>query len=132
MFRRAVESRTVTEWCRYELVAAWLTLAAMAGAIWFPRLRTGMALVAVIAGVATAATTVALVARARAAPWAIVIAGKTEARFAPAADATAHFSLTEGATVSVREDRGAWVVVERADGQQGWVPSSSLAKINAP
>ena len=61
------------------------------------------------------------------APVAIVLAGKTEARFAPQADGTVHFQLPEGAKVCVREDRGPWWFVERSDGQQGWVLTSALA-----
>ena len=71
----------------------------------------------------------ALMARERAAPPAIVAAGKTEARFAPAADATVHFQLPEGAKVAIREDRSAWMEVARADGQQGWVKSESLERV---
>jgi SH3-like domain-containing protein len=65
----------------------------------------------------------------RVAPTAIVIAGRVEARFAPSADATVHFQLPEGAKVAIREDRGAWIEVARADEQQGWVKSESLERV---
>ncbi len=128
----ALESRTLGEWSRYELIALWLTLLAVAGAIWWRRARSVMILIAVVAGLTTVATGGALVARERAAPKAIVIAGKAEARFAPAADATVHFSLPEGAKVAVLEDRGGWSFVERADGQQGWVQSQAIERIGIP
>jgi tetratricopeptide (TPR) repeat protein len=125
----AVASRTTAEWSRYELVALWVAVLAIAGSIWLPRARTGMILVAVVAGLTTAVTAGALMARERAAPSAIVAAGRTEARFAPAAEATVHFQLPEGAKVSIREERGAWTFVERADGPQGWVKSDAIERI---
>lgn len=125
----AVESRTLGEWSRYELVALWLTVLAVAGAIWLRRARSAMILIAVVAGVTTVATAGVLVVRERAAPKAIVVNGKTEARFAPAADATVHFSLPEGAKVSVLEARGGWSFIERADRQQGWVRSEAIQRI---
>ena len=60
---------------------------------------------------------------------AIVVTGKADGRFAPTADATVHFQLPEGAKVAIREDRGAWVFVERADGQQGWVKAETIERI---
>jgi tetratricopeptide (TPR) repeat protein len=127
--RAVIGSRTTSEWSRYEVAALWLTILAVAGAVWLPRARTGMILIAIIAGLATAATASILVVEARTAPMAIVVAGKADARFAPTADATVHFVLPEGAKVSVREDRGAWLLVERADSQQGWAPSDALESI---
>jgi tetratricopeptide (TPR) repeat protein len=128
----AVESRTIGEWSRYELVAMWLTVLAVAGAIWLRRARSAMILIAVVAGLTTATTAGVLVVRERAAPSAIVVAGKADARFAPAADATVHFSLPEGAKVAVLEDRGGWSFVERADGQQGWVQTGAIQRIGIP
>ena len=127
--REAVASRTAAEWSRYELVALWVAVLAIAGGIWLPRARTGVILVAVVAGLIAAATAGALVAQEHAAPSAIVAAGRAEARFAPAADATVHFQLLEGSKVSIREERGAWTFVERADGQQGWVKSDVIERI---
>jgi len=125
----AVESRTVGEWSRYELVALWLTVLAAAGAIWLPRARAGMILIVVVAGILMTATTSVLMLQMRRAPAAIVVAGKSEARFAPTADATVHFQLPEGAKVAIREDRGEWIFVERADGQQGWVKADTVQRI---
>jgi SH3-like domain-containing protein len=65
-------------------------------------------------------------------PAAVVLVAKTEARFAPLADATVHFQLAEGTRVVVREDRGQWWLVERADEQQGWVHSSGLERVWKP
>jgi hypothetical protein len=132
-YRRLVQSviasRTAREWSRYELAAMWTTSLALAGFIWLPRWRTGVMVLGIVAGIATVALAGALVAHERAAPAAIVIAGKAEARFAPSADATVHFQLPEGAKVSVREDRGEWVLVERADEQQGWVKAVAIEVI---
>ncbi len=124
-----VESRTLGEWSRYELVALWLTILAVAGAIWLPRARAGMILIAVVAGIVMGATASLLVLQMRRAPTAIVVGGKSEARFAPTADATVHFQLPEGAKVAIREDRGEWIFVERVDGQQGWVKADAVERV---
>ena len=132
-FRRfaqsVVASRTSDEWSRYELAALWLTVLAVAGAIWWPRVRTGMILFAVVAGLTAAATASVLMLQARRAPVAIVVTGRADTRFAPATDATVHFQLPEGAKVAIREDRGAWVYAERADGQAGWVKADAIERI---
>jgi tetratricopeptide (TPR) repeat protein len=125
----AIASRTPAEWSRYELIAMWLTVFAVAGCVWLQRVRTGMMLGAIVAGLATLATAGVLIAQSRAVPSAIVVTGKADARFAPSADATIHFQLPEGAKVSVREDRGAWVYVERVDGQAGWVKADAIERI---
>ena len=54
--RGMVASRTLREWSRYELMAVWLTILAVTGGVWLPRQRTGMVLVAIVAGFATMAT----------------------------------------------------------------------------
>jgi tetratricopeptide (TPR) repeat protein len=127
--KAVVASRTAAEWSRYELIAMWLTVLAVAGSVWLPRARTGLRLVAIVAGLMAAAMAGVLVAEAHAVPAAIVVAGKADVRFAPSAEATVHFQLPEGAKVSIREDRGAWVYVERADGQQGWMKSDAIERI---
>jgi SH3-like domain-containing protein len=63
------------------------------------------------------------------APQAIVVVNEAEARFAPVSDSTVHFRLAEGTRVAIREDRGQWLFVERADGQQGWARSEALGRI---
>jgi SH3-like domain-containing protein len=65
----------------------------------------------------------------RTAPAAVVVAAETAARFAPMPDSTAHFKLTEGTRVVIREDRGQWLFVERADGQQGWAKSDCIERV---
>ena len=52
------------------------------------------------------------------------------ARFAPLPDSTVHFRLAEGTIVSIREDRGGWLFVERADGQQGWIQGNVVGRIS--
>ena len=62
-------------------------------------------------------------------PAAVILATKAEARFAPLADATVHFQLGEGTKVSILEDRGQWVLVERNDEQQGWVKAGAVERV---
>ena len=68
----------------------------------------------------------------QAAPAAVVIVVDVEARFAPLDDATVHFTLGEGSRVRVREDRDRWWLVERADGQQGWIRTEHAARVGLP
>ena len=128
-FRNAARSRTLAEWARYEVSALWVTLLAVAGCIWRPKWRTGFVVVAVAAALGWTAATVALVNEVTAAPEAIVLTAKAEARFAPLADATVRFTAVEGTRVAIHEDRGQWLLVERADGQQGWVPADAVTRI---
>ena len=95
----------------------------------------GFAVLGVASGVWFVATATALgyqVTAERTSPVAIVLAAKTEARFAPLPDATVHFQLNEGVQVAIREDRGQWFYVERADGQQGWVKAETVERIARP
>lgn len=125
----AVRSRTLSEWAWFELVAFWLMLLAVAGCIWLSRWRTVCVVVAIAAGCGWGIVTAVLVQQMTAVPEAVVLATKAEARFAPLPEATVHFNVTEGTRVAVREDRGEWLLVERADGQQGWLNRSALAGI---
>ena len=43
--------------------------------------------------------------------------------------ATVLFQLEEGTKAFIREDRGQWLFIERADGQQGWVKAEALERI---
>jgi tetratricopeptide (TPR) repeat protein len=132
LLRSAIESRTSSEWSAYELVALWLTVLAVGVCVFVPKFRTGFIVVAVACVMGFAVSTFALsyeVIDFRVAPRAIVIATKTEARFAPVADSTVHFKVAEGTKVAIREDRGQWLFVERADGQQGWVKSDAISRI---
>ena len=52
-----------------------------------------------------------------------------EARFAPLPDSTVHFKLAQGTAVSIKEDRGERLFIERADGQQGWVRRDAVERI---
>jgi hypothetical protein len=130
--RSVIESRSPTEWGIYELAALWLTALAIGVCIYIPRLRTGLLVIATAAFVGFAASAFALgreVLNDRTAPAAVVVAGETEARFAPVPDSTTHFKLTEGTRVAIREGRGQWLFVERADGQQGWVKSEAVERV---
>lgn len=132
--RSAIESRTATEWSMYELAALWLTVLAIGVCVYFPKLRTGFLTVAVASFVVFAVATFALSYEAigdRTAPHAIALTAETEARFAPMPDSTVHFKLAEGTKVAVREDRGQWLFVERADGQQGWVRSEAVGRVTS-
>jgi len=128
----AVESRTIGEWSVYELAGLWLTVLAIGGWLAVPKLRTGLLVISVAAFFGFAVSAFALgyrVVNDRAAPEAIVVAGDTEARFAPLPDSTVHFRLPEGGKVAIREDRGQWLFIERADGQQGWVRNDAVARL---
>jgi tetratricopeptide (TPR) repeat protein len=130
--QHVLASRTHDEWARQELVGLWLVVLAVAGAIWLRRMRTGFVIVAAVFFGWFAASAGALGYRAyseRTGPAAITIASRAEARFAPLTDATVHFQLAEGTKVAVREDRGQWLFVERADGQQGWVKADAVTPI---
>jgi hypothetical protein len=47
-------------------------------------------------------------------------------------EATVHFQLSEGTKVAIREDRGQWIFIERADEQQGWVRAEALERVAKP
>jgi tetratricopeptide (TPR) repeat protein len=130
--RSVIESRTSTEWGVCELLALWLTVLAVGAWFYIPRIRTGLLVIAAAGLVGFAGSVLALgcqVVGDRAAPAAIVVAVEAAARFAPMADSTTHFKLAEGTRVVIREDRGQWQFVERADGQQGWVKSDTLERV---
>jgi hypothetical protein len=132
--RSAIISRTASEWSVFELTALWLTVLAVGASIFLPKTRTGALVIAAAGFVGFAISTVALgseVIGEPAGPRAIVVVAETEARFAPMADSTVHFKLAEGTNIGVREDRGQWLFVERADGQQGWVRSESVGRIGS-
>jgi tetratricopeptide (TPR) repeat protein len=129
------ESRTIQQWTVDEIVGVWLVMVFIAGAIWRPRWKTGFVIVAVLAGCSLAGASAALLYRVvndHSRPLAVVIATKAEARFAPLADATVHFPLGEGTKIAILEDRGQWLLVERADTQQGWVKSDAVERVAWP
>jgi len=122
-------SRTQVEWSWMEITAWWIVWLAVAGGIWLPKWRTGFLLAAAMAACVWAVATAALISRITSPPEAIVLVSKAEARSAPVPLATALFPLTEGTRVAIREDRGEWWFIERADGKQGWMARSSLERI---
>jgi tetratricopeptide (TPR) repeat protein len=129
-----ISSRTSTEWSVFELVALWLTVLAVGGSIFLTRTRTAFLTIAVAGFFGFAVCSFALgyeTINNRVAPQAIVLIDQSEARFAPLTESTVHFKLGEGTKIVVREDRGQWLLVERADGQQGWVKSEAVARIAA-
>jgi tetratricopeptide (TPR) repeat protein len=128
----AVMSRTLREWSVYELATLWLAAIGFGVWMWSGRARTVWLSGAVAMSVLWVSVTAALAYRLwldQTLPVAVVVVKSGAARFAPLADATVHFPLQEGLRVAVREDRGNWLLVQRADGQQGWVPASDLEKI---
>jgi hypothetical protein len=132
LLRSIIGSRTASEWSAGELVGLWLLALAIGTRVYFPKLRTGVLIIAVVGFVGFGFSTFALsyqVIGDRTTPQAIVATGETEARFAPVPDSTVHFRLAEGTQVSIREDRGQWLYVERADGQQGWIKSEAVGRI---
>jgi len=131
-FASLLASRTLDEWSAGELTGLWVLILAIAAAIFLPKLRTGFMVVSAIALAVFGFSAFALgyeTINERSAPAAIVVTAETEARFAPVADSTVHFRLREGTRVKIDEDRGEWVLAERADGQQGWIRTDSIQKI---
>jgi hypothetical protein len=127
-----IDSCTISEWSAGEVMALWLLVFAIGARVYFPKIRTGVLIVGVTGFIGFGFTTFALsyqVINDHMAPQAIVVAGETEARFAPVPDSTVHFRLAEGTEVVIQEDRGQWLFVERADGQQGWVKTEVLGRI---
>jgi tetratricopeptide (TPR) repeat protein len=116
--------RTMNEWGVQEVAAVWCTTILLALAIWLPQARHVLLWASAIGFLWLAVSFAALsyrVVQDRSRPIAVVLQKTVEARFAPLADATVHFKLVEGTKIAIREDRGQWLLVERADGQQGWV-----------
>ncbi|MCG3147637.1 MAG: hypothetical protein PCFJNLEI_01077 [Verrucomicrobiae bacterium] len=131
-FRSLAGARTTAQWTRYEIIGVWATMLLIAAAVWRPRWRSGLVILAVMAGIGLVTATAMVIYRNAARPVAVVVVPKVEARFAPLADATVHFQLGEGTKVAIREDRGQWVFVERADEQQGWVRAEELERVAKP
>ena len=124
----------MTEWSAFELVALWLTILTVAGSIFLARARTVLLIIAIAGFIGFTVCSFALgyeIVNDRTAPQAIVLSDESDARFAPLAESTVHFKLAEGTKIVVREDRGQWLLVERADGQQGWVKSEAVERIAA-
>jgi tetratricopeptide (TPR) repeat protein len=134
MMHALIDSHTPAEWSAYELMGMWLAALAMGLALWVRRARTAL-LVVSAAGfawllVAGSALSYQMIDE-RTGPHAIVVTRQAQARFAPLPDSTVHVQLPEGTEVSVREDRGQWLLVERADGQQGWIRRDSVERVGA-
>jgi tetratricopeptide (TPR) repeat protein len=130
--RSVIESRTPNEWSVYELVGLWLTALGITAWIYFPRMRTGLLLITVFGFVGFATSALALsyqIINDHNAPQGIIVVSGADARFAPLPDSTIHFRLVEGAQIVIREDRGQWLLVERPDGQQGWVRAKAVGRI---
>ena len=130
--RSVIESRTPTEWSVYELAGLWLTALGIGAWIYFPRMRTGLLVITVFGFVGFATSALALgyqVINDHNAPQGIIVVSGADARFAPLPDSTIHFRLVEGAKIVIREDRGQWLLVERPDGQQGWVKAEAIGRI---
>jgi hypothetical protein len=133
LLRSAINSCTTSEWSIGEVLGLWLLALALGGCVYFPKIRTTFLVIMVAGFLGFGISTFALgyqLVNNHVAPPAIVVTGQTEARFAPAPDSTVHFRLAEGTQVVIREDRGQWLFVERADGQQGWVKSESVGRIS--
>jgi hypothetical protein len=127
-----ISSRTSTEWSVFELAALWLTVLAVGGLVFLTKTRTVFFTIALAGFIGFTVSAFALgyeTINNRTAPKAIVLSDESEARFAPLTESTVHFKLAEGTKIVVREDRGQWLLVERADGQQGWVKSEAVNRI---
>ena len=134
LLRSVIESRTANEWSAGELVGLWLLALAIGACVYLPKARTAFLVIAVAGSFVFGFSSFALSSQMisnHTTPQAIVVASETEARFAPLSDSTVHFRLAEGTRVAVREDRGQWFFVERADGQQGWVKAEAVGRITS-
>ena len=132
LLRSVFDSCTTAEWSAGEVAGLWLLVLAIGARIYLPKIRTGFLAIAVASFVGFGFSAFALsyqIINDHTTPQAIIVAGETEARFAPVPDSTVHFRLAEGTQMAIREDRGQWLFVERADGQQGWVKSEALGQI---
>jgi hypothetical protein len=132
LLHSVIDSCTASEWSAGEIGGLWLLALAIGVRVYLPKIRRGVMIIAVASLVGFGLSTFALsyqVINDHTAPLAIVATGETEARFAPVPDSTVHFRLAEGTQVAIREDRGQWLFVERADGQQGWLKSETLGRI---
>jgi SH3 domain-containing protein len=132
LLHSVIDGCTASEWSAGEVVALWLLLLAIGARIYFPKICSGVLIIAAVSFIGFGFTTFALsyqVINDHAAPQAIVVAGEAEARFAPVPDSTVHFRLAEGTRVIIREDRGQWLFVERADGQEGWIKTEAVGRI---
>ena len=130
--RSVITSHTSTEWSVFELAALWFTVLAVGGCVFLPRTRTAFLVIAVAGFVGFGVSAFALgfeTINLRTAPQAIVVIDQSDARFAPLPESTIHFKLAEGTKIVIREDRGQWLLVERADGQEGWVKSEAATPI---
>jgi tetratricopeptide (TPR) repeat protein len=129
ILRTIVDSHTPGEWSAYELTGVWLAVLALGLMLWIRSARTLLLTGAVAAFALLLAAGSALsdqMIHEHAAPRAVVLVRRAEARFAPLSDSTVHFQLNEGTEVGVCEDRDQWLLVERADGQQGWVKRDAV------
>jgi tetratricopeptide (TPR) repeat protein len=130
--RSVIEGRTPTEWSVCELAGLWLTALGIGAWIYFPRMRTGLLVITMFGFVGFATSALALsyqIINDHNAPQGIIVVSGADARFAPLPDSTIHFRLVEGAQIVIREDRGQWLLVERPDGQQGWVKAEAIGRI---
>ena len=128
-------SQTLTVWSWFEVLTIWLLVITLALWFWLKRNRALLMVASLTFAFLWATCAVALayrVSQHRHAPDAIVVAQSVDARFAPLPEATKHFTLREGDRATVREDRGAWLLIERADGQQGWVAKDSIEPVAVP
>ena len=126
---------TMSEWAGCELIGLWGLALGIGLSLWIRNARTALVAVSVVACVTFAVSAPALLyrsARYRTSPPAVVTAGRADTRFAPLAEGTVHFKLAEGSIVRVIEDRGPWVFIERADGQQGWVETKAVELLGIP
>lgn len=107
----------------------WLTALCWTIFAWWPHARTVLRPCAWVASLAAGLLLTALVAQTvwiDAVPRAVVITDRVEAKFAPQATATAHFTLSEGALVRVLAEEFGWAQIRRGDGRTGWVQDDSL------
>ena len=107
----------------------WLTAILWGIFSWLPVVRRMVRPLAWLASVAVGFSLLALVAQTvwiDSLPRAVVIREVADAKFAPQAGGTTHFTLPEGALVRLLGREFGWAQVKRADGRIGWMPGDAL------
>jgi tetratricopeptide (TPR) repeat protein len=121
-----------------ELAAAtaglwWLLWLVLVVRLLWPRAATVSARVASIAGVLLLLIVPSLGARLAQVdlvrPGVVTAAGDTPVRFEPAESGTQYFTVNEGVSIDVTEEREGWLQVRRGDGRRGWIPRSAVTEL---
>jgi tetratricopeptide (TPR) repeat protein len=62
-------------------------------------------------------------------PGVVTASGETPVRFEPTETGTQYFTVNEGVSIEVTEERDAWLQIRRSDGRRGWIPRSAVTEL---